>query len=99
MNVKGWATNKLQLTGLRKFTKYDINVRAFNSVSSGPSSPVITGTTKEGVPEAPPQNIICSEISSQIMKISWSPPPVYSHGGIILGYKVFYRPISNDMCE
>lgn len=96
MTVKGWATNKLQLTGLKKFTRYDITVRAFNSVSTGPSSAVITGTTKEGVPEAPPQDITCSEISSQIMKISWAPPPTARHGGHIQGYKIYYRPISNE---
>lgn len=99
MTVKGWATNKLQLTGLKKFTRYDITVRAFNSVSAGPSSASIIGTTKEGVPEAPPQNIACSEISSQIMKISWTPPPQNHHGGLILGYKVFYRPISSDISK
>lgn len=99
MTVKGWATNKVQLTGLKKFTKYDISVRAFNSISSGPSSPVITGTTKEGIPEAPPQNIMCSEISSQIMKVSWNPPPANTHGGVIMGYKVFYRPICNEICK
>ncbi|CAH0562134.1 unnamed protein product [Brassicogethes aeneus] len=96
MTVKGWATNKLQLTGLKKFTRYDITLRAFNSISTGPSSPVITGTTKEGVPEAPPQDLLCSEISSQIMKISWSPPQNHYHGGHILGYKIFYRPLSNE---
>lgn len=99
MTVKGWATNKLQLTGLKKFTRYDITVRAFNSVSAGPSSASIIGTTKEGVPEAAPQNIACSEISSQIMKISWTPPPQNQHGGLILGYKVFYRPISSDISK
>lgn len=96
MTVKGWATNKLQLNGLKKFTRYDITVRAFNSISTGPTSPTVIGTTKEGVPEAPPQDITCSEISSQIMKISWTSPPANLHGGLIQGYKVIYRPIPND---
>jgi Down syndrome cell adhesion protein len=96
LTVKGWATTKLQLTGLRKFTRYDINVRAFNSISTGPASPTVIGTTKEGVPEAPPQDIICSQISSQSMKISWTPPPQTLHGGLIQGYKVYYRPLPNE---
>lgn len=99
MTIRGWATNKIKLTGLRKFTKYDISVKAFNSVAAGPSSPVITGATKEGKPEVPPQNVMCSEITSQIMKISWSPPPASTHGGVLLGYKVLYRPILNEMCK
>ena len=48
LNVNGWATNKVQLTGLRNFTKYDITIRAFNSIASGPASNPITGTTQEG---------------------------------------------------
>lgn len=38
----------MQLTGLRKFTKYDISIRAFNSIASGPASTPIVGTTQEG---------------------------------------------------
>lgn len=96
LTVKGWATTKVQLTGLRKFTRYDITVRAFNSVSVGPQSPTILGVTKEGVPEAPPVDITCSQIASQSMKVLWSPPPLLQHGGIIQGYKVYYRPILLD---
>lgn len=48
MTVKGWATTKLQLMGLRKYTKYDVQIRAYNSVSAGPPSHPITGTTLEG---------------------------------------------------
>lgn len=48
LNVNGWATNKVQLTGLRNFTKYDVSIRAFNSIASGPPSVPITGTTQEG---------------------------------------------------
>ncbi|KRT80459.1 Immunoglobulin, partial [Oryctes borbonicus] len=99
LTVKGWATTKVQLTGLRKFTRYDITVRAFNSVSVGPQSPTILGVTKEGVPEAPPQDITCSQIASQSMKVLWSSPPLAQHGGIIQGYKVYYRPILLDNIE
>ncbi|XP_017776462.1 PREDICTED: Down syndrome cell adhesion molecule-like protein Dscam2 isoform X2 [Nicrophorus vespilloides] len=96
LTVKGWGTTKVQLTGLKKFTKYDINVRAFNSVSVGPLSPTVVGTTREGVPEASPMNIQCSQMSSQSMKVSWiSPLPAY-HGGIIQGYKIYYRPIATE---
>lgn len=96
LTVKGWGTTKVQLTGLRKFTSYEISIRAFNSVSVGPPSPVIVGTTKEGVPEAPPLDVTCSQISSQSMRVSWLPPPLGQHGGIIQGYKVYYRPLPNE---
>lgn len=99
ITVKGWATTKLQLAGLRKFTRYEITVRAFNSVSAGPPSATIIGTTREGVPEAPPEDVACSQISSQSMKLSWTPPPVAFHGGHIQGYKIYYRPVASENGE
>ncbi|XP_065172769.1 cell adhesion molecule Dscam1-like, partial [Atheta coriaria] len=95
--VKGWATTKGQITALKKYTRYDITVRAFNSISVGPESGTIVGTTKEGVPEASPREIECSQISSQSMKLSWSPPSASQHGGFIQGYKIYYRPIVTDV--
>ncbi|ERL85186.1 hypothetical protein D910_02608, partial [Dendroctonus ponderosae] len=91
--VHGWATTKFILSGLKKFTTYDILIKAFNRMGSGPPSPNIIGTTKEGIPEAPPQNLMCSEITSQMMKISWTTPPQHLHGGLIQGYKIFYKPM------
>lgn len=126
LTVNGWATTKVQLTGLRKFTKYDISIRAFNSIASGPASVPIVGTTQEGgaasvkfnrkfrsssffiifhrlinysfipVPETPPTQVSCVPLSSQSVKVSWSTPPPHQHGGIIQGYKVYYRPVPTD---
>ncbi|XP_066587504.1 cell adhesion molecule Dscam1 isoform X2 [Prorops nasuta] len=96
LTVNGWATTKVQLTGLRKFTKYDISIRAFNSIASGPASIPIVGTTQEGVPETPPTQVTCVPLNSQSVKVSWNPPPAHQHGGIIQGYKVYYRPIPTD---
>jgi Down syndrome cell adhesion molecule len=93
ITVHGWATSKSMIVNLRKFTKYSIRVRAFNSVSPGPWSKSIIGTTLEGVPEAAPQNINCTSLSSQSIKISWQEPPVQFHGGVIQGFKVLYRPL------
>ncbi|KAJ8980637.1 hypothetical protein NQ317_017933 [Molorchus minor] len=99
ITVKGWATNNFQLTNLKKYTRYDIKISAFNSVASGPTSPSIIGTTREGVPEAPPQNVDCSETTSQIMKISWTPPPPNFHNGQIVGYKVLYKPYPSEILD
>ncbi|EFN71841.1 Down syndrome cell adhesion molecule [Camponotus floridanus] len=96
LTVNGWATTKVQLTGLRKFTKYDISIRAFNSIASGPASVPIVGTTQEGVPETPPTQVTCVPLSSQSVKVSWNAPPPHQHGGIIQGYKVYYRPVPTD---
>lgn len=51
------------------------------------------------VPEAPPSQVTCSPLSSQSVKVSWSAPPIHQHGGIIQGYKVYYRPVPTDNME
>lgn len=93
ITVHGWATTKSIISGLRKFTKYSIRVRSFNSIAPGPWSTPIFATTLEGIPEAPPQSVNCTSLSSQSIKISWHEPPAQFHGGIIQGYKVLYRPM------
>lgn len=93
ITVHGWATTKSIISGLRKFAKYSVRVRSFNSIAPGPWSTPIIATTLEGIPEAPPQNVNCSSLSSQSIKISWQEPPAQFHGGIIQGYKVLYRPL------
>ncbi|XP_039965640.1 Down syndrome cell adhesion molecule-like protein Dscam2 isoform X1 [Bactrocera tryoni] len=95
--VSGWATTKATIRGLRKYTRYAVTVRALNSFGSGPWSAAIFGTTAEGVPEAPPQHVNCTALSSQSLKISWLEPPLQFHGGIIQGYKILYRPIVNQI--
>jgi Down syndrome cell adhesion molecule len=96
ITVHGWATTKSIITGLRKFSKYSIRIRAFNSIAPGPWSTSVVGTTLEGVPEAAPQNLNCTSLSSQSIKISWQEPPLQFHGGIIQGYKVLYRPLAKQ---
>ncbi|XP_016950327.1 cell adhesion molecule Dscam2 isoform X1 [Drosophila biarmipes] len=95
--VSGWATTKATLRGLRKYTRYAVTIRAMNSFGSGPWSAAIFGTTAEGVPEAAPQNVNCTALSSQSLKISWMEPPLQFHGGIIQGYKILYRPIVHQI--
>lgn len=96
ITVHGWATTKSIITGLRKFSKYAIRIRAFNSIAPGPWSTSVLGTTLEGVPEAAPQNLNCTSLSSQSIKVSWQEPPLQFHGGIIQGYKVLYRPLAKQ---
>uniref|UniRef100_A0A6P4DVD5 Down syndrome cell adhesion molecule-like protein Dscam2 n=1 Tax=Drosophila rhopaloa TaxID=1041015 RepID=A0A6P4DVD5_DRORH len=95
--VSGWATTKATLRSLRKYTRYAVTIRAMNSFGSGPWSAAIFGTTAEGVPEAAPQNVNCTALSSQSLKISWMEPPLQFHGGIIQGYKILYRPIVHQI--
>lgn len=96
ITVHGWATTKSIITGLRKFSKYSVRIRAFNTIAAGPWSTSVLGTTLEGVPEAAPQNLNCTSLSSQSIKVLWQEPPLQFHGGIIQGYKVLYRPLAKQ---
>lgn len=96
VTVHGWATTKAVITNLRKYSRFSVRVRAFNSIAPGPWSLAVTGTTLEGVPEAPPVNVNCTSLSSQSVKVAWQEPPPQLHGGILQGYKVIYRPLVKD---
>ncbi|XP_049878899.1 Down syndrome cell adhesion molecule-like protein Dscam2 [Pectinophora gossypiella] len=99
LTVNGWSATELSLSALRKFTRYEVRVRAFNGVAAGPASAPVTATTLEGVPESHPTRVICSALSSSSMKVSWGPPPLGQHGGIIQGYKVIYTPLTTDHAD
>ncbi|XP_041974799.1 Down syndrome cell adhesion molecule-like protein Dscam2 isoform X2 [Aricia agestis] len=94
LTVNGWSSTELSLSALKKFTRYEVRVRAFNAVAAGPASPPIAATTLEGVPEAAPTRVSCSALSSTSVKVSWGPPPAGQRGGIVQGYKVIYAPLT-----
>lgn len=96
IQVDGFATTKTTIRNLRTFRRYSIIVRAINSFGAGPFSAPIFGTTLEGVPEAPPQNVNCISLTSQSIKIAWNEPPLQFHGGVIQGYKILYTPLGYD---
>lgn len=96
IRVDGFATTKTTIANLRTFRRYSLVVRANNGFGAGPWSTPVFGTTLEGVPEAPPQNVNCAALTSQSIQISWLEPPLQFHGGIIQGYKVVYRPMDSD---
>lgn len=96
IKIDGFATTKTTISKLRTYRRYAITVRANNGYGPGPWSSIVFGTTLEGVPEAPPQNVNCSALSSQNIKIIWTEPPLQYHGGIIQGYKILYRPIMEE---
>ncbi|XP_045780750.1 Down syndrome cell adhesion molecule-like protein Dscam2 [Maniola jurtina] len=99
LTVNGWSATELTLSALKKFTRYEVRVRAFNGVAAGPPSAPVTATTLEGVPEAAPTRVACSALSSTSIKVSWAPPPPAFRNGIIQGYKVIYAPLSTSHAE
>ncbi|XP_035786671.1 Down syndrome cell adhesion molecule-like protein Dscam2 isoform X3 [Anopheles albimanus] len=96
VTVHGWATTKTALARLKKFTRYALRIRTYNSIAPGPWSSVVYGTTLEDAPEAEPQNVSCASLSSQSIKVQWQEPPPQFHNGVLQGYKILYRPLTKN---
>ncbi|PSN46727.1 Down syndrome cell adhesion molecule-like protein Dscam2, partial [Blattella germanica] len=84
---------EVHLSGLEKFTKYSIIVKAFNGRGDGPSSEALVVQTLEDVPSAPPRDLMCTPVSANDLQVSWHPPDRAHVHGIIQGYKLFYEPV------
>ncbi|XP_015789765.1 Down syndrome cell adhesion molecule-like protein Dscam2 isoform X2 [Tetranychus urticae] len=89
--------NEVTLSSLKPFTSYDIIVQVYNSMGTGPRSDPITVTTFEDVPSKEPNSVSCSIISSESISVTWESPPISTINGVLLGYKVIYRPLGGDV--
>lgn len=67
-------------------------VQAFNKMGSGPVSGEVKAYTAEGAPSAPPQDVLCTTLTAQTIRVSWVSPPLVSANGLIKTYKVIYGP-------
>lgn len=94
----GESAHEFRLTGLEKYTAYNVIVLAFNAKGDGPGCNPVMAHTLEDVPSAPPQKVSCSGLTSQNIQVNWQPPPAqYTHGQI-QGYKISYET-SNIISE
>lgn len=48
--------------------------------------------TAEGAPSAPPQDVLCTTLTAQTIRVSWISPPLAAANGLIKAYKVIYGP-------
>ncbi|XP_041470660.1 Down syndrome cell adhesion molecule homolog isoform X2 [Lytechinus variegatus] len=81
------------LTNLKKFTRYTIQLRAYNRVNVGPWSPQQFVTTLEDVPSEAPHDVSARSVGSTNIMVFWNAPDQESLNGILQGYRVYYRPI------
>ncbi|CAF4862408.1 unnamed protein product [Pieris macdunnoughi] len=96
LSVAGWAAASVRLGALRPHARYDVTVRAYNSVGAGPASTPLATTTLEDVPDAPPQHVRCEPLSSQSLRVWWEPPPLDKRGGMLIGYEISYRSVERE---
>ncbi|XP_045126268.1 Down syndrome cell adhesion molecule-like protein Dscam2 [Portunus trituberculatus] len=74
------------------YTEYAVVVFAFTKIGQGPKTEEFLAYTAEGTPQQPPQDVTCTTLTSQTIRVSWSSPPLETVQGVIKGYKVFYGP-------
>ncbi|NXM71330.1 SDK2 protein, partial [Serilophus lunatus] len=87
--AEGNASHSAQLTGLGKYTLYEIRVLAFTRIGDGvPSRPPVLERTLDDVP-GPPVGILFPEVRTTLVRLVWQPPA--APNGVILAYQVAHR--------
>ncbi|NXK65427.1 SDK2 protein, partial [Sylvietta virens] len=87
--AEGNASRSAQLTGLAKYTLYDIRVLAFTRIGDGvPSRPPVLERTLDDVP-GPPVGLLFPEVRTTLVRLIWQPPA--APNGVILAYQVSHR--------
>ncbi|EMP36509.1 Phosphotidylinositol phosphatase PTPRQ, partial [Chelonia mydas] len=77
----------ISITGLKKYTKYTVEVSASTSKGEGVRSAPLNILTNEDAPSSPPQSLSVKQLSGVTVKLSWKQP--LEPNGIILYYTVY----------
>ncbi|XP_033643360.1 Down syndrome cell adhesion molecule-like protein 1 homolog [Asterias rubens] len=80
----------VRLTGLMKWTEYDVQMWAFNGEGAGPKTDVIIRRTKADAPTASPLNIGLIATNKTAILVTWQALPEADRFGPIDGYLVTY---------
>ncbi|XP_063378104.1 protein sidekick isoform X1 [Cydia fagiglandana] len=76
------------ISGLEKFTDYNISVLCFTEPGDGPRSEFVLVRTNEDIPDEV-ANLQFDDISDRAVRVSWTPPK--KSNGILVGYKLSYQ--------
>ncbi|XP_072318757.1 protein tyrosine phosphatase receptor type Db isoform X8 [Eucyclogobius newberryi] len=83
-------TTSYLLKNLKPFSTYTFQLAAKSKHGIGAYTNEVSIDTPQTLPAAPPQNITCTSPTSTSILVSWAPPPVEFHNGIISGYAIQY---------
>lgn len=86
---------KVELCCLQPFTKYLVRVIAKNDVGQSSPSEQIEFVTDEEVIGGPPLDVSVEATGAHSLKVKWRPPLAKLQHGMIRGYYIGYRSISN----
>ena len=85
------------LTKLEEWMQYEVKMNAFNDVGSSPYSPISMERTRDAKPSAGPVNVGAIAVSSTAINVTWGDVPLYQRNGIILGYRVVYESVTENI--
>lgn len=87
-----------QVTGLEPFSVYSFRVIAVTSTGmmSIPSKESYYMVTLREMPDGRPVITSSGNVSSTSISLTWNPPPKHTIHGEFLGYKIKYRPTSDN---
>ncbi|XP_077484140.1 cell adhesion molecule Dscam1-like isoform X2 [Amblyomma americanum] len=89
----GPVRTEVLLSPLRKFSPYVVLVQAFNAAGPGPRSDEVAVSTLDDVPSQAPQEVQCSPLSSESIRVTWQPPPKSAIHGYLQGYRIWYAQL------
>ncbi|XP_072943917.1 protein sidekick isoform X2 [Epargyreus clarus] len=87
-NITNEAQRNYLIQDLITWKDYNVQIAAYNDKGVGVFSDSYTIKTKEGVPEAAPDNVHCEPANSTSINVSWTPPNPQKINGINQGYKI-----------
>ena len=79
------------ITGLRKYTEYEVFLMPFYKKLEGQPSNSLHIQTLEDVPSAPPTNLRAEMVNQSSAHLSWAPPPPQHRNGILKGYQIHVK--------
>ncbi|XP_028403037.1 uncharacterized protein LOC114525804 isoform X2 [Dendronephthya gigantea] len=91
INLEDAGSRKVNITGLKFLTEYQVKVLAYTSVGDGPECTAISITTEESTPSKAPALVEARNTSSSSIYLKWEAIDPQYHQGTLLGYRVYYR--------
>ncbi|XP_063058094.1 receptor-type tyrosine-protein phosphatase S isoform X2 [Engraulis encrasicolus] len=86
---------QLLVTGLEKWTQYQVTVAAATSEGLGPYSEPLACRTDEDVPGGPPRRVELEALNSTAIRVTWRSLQAGRQHGQIRGYQVHYVRMEN----
>ncbi|XP_030067895.1 protein sidekick-1 [Microcaecilia unicolor] len=95
-NIPNPSVFQAELTELKKYKKYEVQMTAYNIIGESPPSSPVQVFVGEAAPASPPLNIQVNPLTPSQLEITWDPPAMDSQNGRIQGYKIYYWETGNQ---